>query len=157
MKQLIKEFRDFINRGNVMDLAVAVVIGGAFTAVVTSLTTNIINPLIELVTGGATGSSALVLTIGSATLDFSAFIGSIINFFLVALVVFAIVKAMNKAAELSKKAAAAAGVRLAEEEAQAPEPPMCPFCKTEIPEGAVRCPHCTSELPEPAAPRPKTA
>lgn len=150
MKNLIKEFREFINRGNVVDLAVAVIIGGAFTSVVTSLTDNIINPLIQLLTGGGgEAPSFLVITLGDVTVNFSAFISSIINFLIVAAAVFALVKGMNKANELSKKAAELAGIKQAEE-APAELPPMCPFCKTEIPEGAVRCPHCTSELPEPA-------
>lgn len=150
MKNLIKEFREFINRGNVVDLAVAVIIGGAFTSVVTSLTDNIINPIIQLMTGGGIGApSFLVITLGSVTINFSAFISSIINFLIIAAAVFALVKAMNKADELSKKAAALAGLKQ-EEEAPAELPPTCPFCKTEIPEGATRCPHCTSELPEPA-------
>ena len=150
MKNLIKEFREFINRGNVVDLAVAVIIGGAFTGVVTSLTENVINPVIQLLTGaGGDMPSFLVITIGSATVNFSAFISSIINFLIVAAAVFALVKAMNKADELSKKAAALAGIKQ-EEAAPVEKPPVCPFCKTEIPEGATRCPHCTSELPEPA-------
>lgn len=150
MKGLIKEFKEFISRGNVIDLAVAVIIGGAFTAVVTSLTENIINPVIQIFTGAAgdTGS-ALVLKIGEATLDFSSFISAVINFFIVALVVFFIIKAMNTATELSKKAAAMAGLKPGEE-CPVEHEPVCPFCMTEIPEGATRCPHCTSQLPEPA-------
>lgn len=149
MKNLIKEFRDFINRGNVIDLAVAVIIGGAFTGVVTSLTEDVFNPLIQIFTGAAAESgSVLVLKIGAATLNFSSFISAVINFFIVALVVFFIVKAMNKAAELSKKAAELAGVKT--EEGPVEHEPVCPFCMTEIPVGATRCPHCTSQLPEPA-------
>lgn len=150
MKGLIKEFRDFISRGNVIDLAVAVIIGGAFTGVVTSLTEDVFNPLIQIFTGAAAESgSVLVLKIGEATLNFSSFISAVINFFIVALVVFFIVKAMNKAAELSKKAAELAGVKT-EEEGPVEHEPACPFCMTEIPVGATRCPHCTSRLPEPA-------
>ena len=151
MKNLIKEFREFINRGNVIDLAVAVVIGGAFTSVVTSLTDNIINPLIQLITSaGGTVPSFLVITLGEDTINFSAFISAIINFLIVAAAVFMLIKAMNKADQLSKKAAEIAGIKAQEEAAPVEKPPVCPFCMTEIAEGATRCPHCTSQLPEPA-------
>ena len=137
MKNFIQEFKEFINRGNVMDLAVAVIIGGAFTAVVTALTTNIINPLIEVIAGG--GKDAISgLVVPGTNIDFGAFIGAIINFLIIAFVVFLLVKGINKVQAMGKKN---------KEEVQAP---LCPYCKTEIPEGATRCPHCTSILDEPA-------
>ena len=99
MKSLLAEFKEFINRGNVIDMAVGIIIGAAFTAIVTSLTDDIINPLIKLITGG-NGTDVAGLTIpvaGTANgIDFGAFISAIINFLIVAWVVFMIVKAFNK-------------------------------------------------------------
>ncbi|HAM07613.1 MAG TPA: large conductance mechanosensitive channel protein MscL, partial [Collinsella sp.] len=104
MKTLLNEFKEFINRGNVMDMAVGVIIGGAFTAIVTSLTDNIINPLISVIAGGsATEISGLVVP--GTNIDFGAFIGSCINFLIVAAIVFAIVKAFNKAQEIGDRLA----------------------------------------------------
>ena len=140
MKKLIKEFKDFINKGNVMDLAVAVIIGGAFTAIVTSLTDNIINPLISVIAGGsATEISGLVVP--GTNIDFGAFIGACINFLIVAAIVFAIVKAFNKAQEIGDKLAGAPV------EEAAPKP-VCPYCLEEVNEGATKCCHCGSELPK---------
>ena len=135
-KGLIAEFKEFINQGNVMDMAVGIIIGAAFTAIVTSLVETIINPLIAIITGGQTPGAGLQLTVGAATIDFGAFIGAIINFLIVAWVVFMLVKAVNKAKSLGAKEAE-------EEEAAAP---TCPFCLEEIKEGATRCPHCTAEI-----------
>ena len=99
---LISEFKEFINRGNVMDMAVGVIIGGAFTSIVTSLTNDIINPLIKLVSGGGTEISGLTIPVPGTErgIDFSSFISAIINFLIVAVVVFLIVKAFNKAQNL---------------------------------------------------------
>ena len=140
----VSEFKEFINRGNVMDMAVGVVVGGAFTAIVTSLTTNIIDPLIKFVTGGGgTEISGLVIPVpGSDTgIDFGAFISACINFLIVAFVVFCLVKALNKAKDLSEKLTGAAAEQAAEEPA-----PVCPFCLEEHKPGATRCPHCGSDL-----------
>ena len=145
-KGLIAEFKEFIARGNVMDLAVGIIIGGAFTAIVTSLVETIINPLIAIVTGGATPGAGLQFTVGAATIDLGAFIGAIINFLIIALVVFLLVKAVNNAGK------AAAKLRGKEEEEEAEEePPTCPFCLEEVKEGATRCPHCAGEFEAPAA------
>ena len=138
-KGLIAEFKEFIAQGNVMDLAVGIIIGGAFTAIVTSLVETIINPLIAIVTGGQTPGAGLQVTVGAATIDFGAFIGAIINFLIIALVVFLLVKAVNNA---GKAAAKLAG----KEEEEEAEPPTCPFCLEEIKEGATRCPHCAGEI-----------
>ena len=96
MKKLLKEFQEFINRGNVMDMAIGVIIGGAFTAIVTSLTDNIINPLIKAVCGGNVGEVSGLVVPGTE-IDFGAFISAVINFLIVAAIVFAMVKALNKA------------------------------------------------------------
>ncbi|MCI2241074.1 large conductance mechanosensitive channel protein MscL [Adlercreutzia faecimuris] len=149
MKNLISEFREFINRGNVMDMAVGVIIGAAFTAIVTSLTSDIINPFIKLITGG-NGTEVAGLTIPVAGtengIDFGAFISAIINFLIVAWVVFLIVKAFNKMKDAGSK------VRGKNGEVMDEKAPECPFCLEEVREGATRCPHCAAELPAPATP-----
>lgn len=137
--KFVDEFKEFINKGNAMDMAVGVIIGGAFTAIVTSLTKDILDPFIKLVTGGGTEVSGLVIPVpGTETgIDFSAFISAIINFLIVAFVVFCLVKAINSLKDIGKKK---------EEEEEAPEPPTCPYCLEEIKEGATRCPHCAGDI-----------
>ena len=149
MKNLLAEFKEFINRGNVIDMAVGIIIGAAFTAIVTSLTDDIINPLIKLITGG-NGTDVAGLTIpvpGTENgIDFGAFISAIINFLIVAWVVFMIVKAFNK----MKDGSAKLPFRKKNGENVIEHAPTCPFCLEEINVGATRCPHCTAELPAPA-------
>lgn len=137
MKKFLQEFKEFISKGNVLDLAVGVIIGGAFSSIVTSLTDNIINPLINCI-GGAEIQGKLHL-IGENYIDYGAFISAIINFIIMAFVIFCIVKVVNKAMSLGKKK---------EEPAPAPTTKICPFCKSEIPVDAVKCCHCTSDLDE---------
>lgn len=145
-KGIIAEFAEFINRGNVMDLAVGVIIGGAFTAVVNSLVENVIQPLISFLTGGTQGVPGLSINLNGSVIDFSAFISAIINFLITAAAVFAIVKALNELNRLKDLAAEKAGLaKKAEEEAE-PEPRVCPYCKQQIADDATRCPHCTSKL-----------
>lgn len=142
LKGLLKEFAAFINRGNVLDMAVGVIIGAAFTSIVTALTSNIINPLISMI-GGSAEVKGMAITFNGATVDFGAFISAIINFLIVAVVVFAIVKAFN--------AAQAAGTKLIKHEQEdVVVPPTCPYCLEEVHEGATRCSHCGAELPEKA-------
>lgn len=115
MKKFFKEFKEFISRGDVMSMAVGIIIGSAFTAIVTSLVNDIITPIIGMVLGGI-NFSGLSLTIGEASIGVGAFIQAIINFLLTALVLFAIMKSFNsmkKLAEHKKK----------EEEAAAPAEP----------------------------------
>ena len=145
MKGLLKEFKEFINRGNVMDLAVGVIIGGAFTAIVTSLTDDIINPLIAVIAGGGADQISGLVVPGT-DIDFGSFISAIINFLIVALVVFLLVKAINQAQKLGEKATG----HDKKEEGPKEEPPTCPYCLEEVKVGATRCPHCAGELPEPA-------
>lgn len=135
MKKFFKEFKDFALRGNVMDLAVGVIIGAAFQAVVTSLTDNIISPVIGLF-AGADFSDALQIPLFGATLKLGAFITSIINFIIMALVIFLLVRGMNRLANIGKKP----------EEKGEPSNMKCPYCLTEIPFGATRCPNCTVAL-----------
>lgn len=150
MKGLLAEFKEFINRGNVIDMAVGIIIGAAFTAIVTSLTEDIINPLIKLITGG-NGTDVAGLTIpvaGTANgIDFGAFISAIINFLIVAWVVFMIVKAFNKMKDGTAKLPF---LKNAKGEEVIEHAPTCPFCLEEINVGATRCNHCTAELPAPA-------
>lgn len=99
---MIKEFKDFIARGNVIDLAVGVIIGAAFTAIVNSLVKNLINPLIGMIIGKIDLSN-LVFKVGDATFKYGSFINSIINFLIISFIVFLIVKAVNKLARKDKK------------------------------------------------------
>ena len=141
MKKFLAEFKEFISRGNVMNLAVGVIIGGAFSAIVTSLTDNIINPIIALFGGTNINGLAIQLVEGNeATIvDFGAFISAIINFIIMAFIIFLLVKAVNKAMAIGKKK---------EEEIEEVTTKICPFCKSEIAIDAVKCPHCTSDQPE---------
>lgn len=134
MHKFVQEFKTFALRGNVMDLAVGVLIGGAFQGLVKSLTDNIINPILGLL--GGVNFDEYALTIGKASIKYGAFITSIINFVIMALIVFLLVKAMNRLASLGKKA----------EEPVAPTTKVCPFCRSAIALDATRCPHCTSLL-----------
>lgn len=138
MKKFFSEFKAFISQGNVMNLAVGVIIGGAFSAIVTSLIDNIINPLIHLI-GGSEVQGKILLSGEDNFLDYGAFISAIINFVIMALIIFLLVKAVNKAMTLGKKK---------EEEIEEVVTKTCPFCKSEIAVDAVKCPHCTSDIPE---------
>ena len=135
MKAFMKEFKEFISKGNVMDLAVGVIIGGAFQAIVGSLVNDIIMPLLGIKTGGL-DFSHLAITVGEAQILYGSFISAIINFLLMALVLFLVIKALNKAKSLTAKP----------EEPKAPTTKKCPYCQSDIPLAATRCPHCTSEL-----------
>ena len=141
----IAEFKKFIMRGNVMDMAVGVIIGGAFSAIVTSLTTSFINPLIALCTGGAEKDENGVMQvvggqfeINGVAFNYGAFISAVINFLIIAFILFCMIKAVNKAMSVGKKPEAPA----------APTTKKCPFCKTDIAIDATRCPNCTSVLEE---------
>lgn len=137
MKKFFSEFKEFISKGNVLDLAVGVIIGGAFSSIVTSLTDNIINPLINCI--GGSDIQGKIHLIGENYIDYGAFISAIINFVIMALIIFCIVKAVNKAMSIGKKK---------EEVVEEVTTKVCPFCKSEIAIDAVKCPHCTSDIPE---------
>lgn len=139
MKKFISEFKEFISKGNVLDLAVGVIIGGAFGSVVSALTDNIIQPLINCI-GGAEVQGKIHL-IGENYIDYGAFISAIINFIIMAFVIFCIVKAVNKATAMGEK------LKKKEEAEEAPTTKVCPFCKSEIDIEATKCPHCTSDIP----------
>ncbi len=142
---MLKEFRNFIMKGNVIDLAVAVIIGAAFGAIVSSLVNDIIMPLIGQalgkvnfsdlfisLSGAKYASLADAKAAGAATVNYGVFINTILNFLIIAFIIFLIVKQVNRL----KKAP----------EPAAPTTKECPYCFTQIPIPATRCPHCTSEL-----------
>ena len=138
-KGFVEEFKAFVMRGNVMDMAVGVIIGGAFGAIITSLTDDIISPILGMF--GGTNFDELVLDLGGAQLGYGKFITAVINFLIMAFVIFCLVKAVNGMMEKAKKP----------EEEAAPEAPttkVCPFCCSDINIEATRCPNCTSELPQ---------
>lgn len=142
MKKFMAEFKEFISRGNVMDLAVGVIIGAAFGAIVTSLCDDIIVPFIQLIISKITGAESIeemtaVLNVGP--IAFGNFIAAVINFLIMALIIFLIVKAINKMMNLKKKK---------EEEEEEATTKNCPFCCSEIDIKATKCPHCTSDLKE---------
>ena len=147
MKAFAEEFKKFITRGNVMDMAVGIIIGGAFTAIVTSFVNDILMPLLGILIGGVDFGN-LSVTIGSgdnpAVIAYGAFISAIINFLLVAWAIFLVVKGMNKMREAGEKLK-----KKEEEEAEeaAPEPRLCPYCKSEVHAEATKCPHCASQIP----------
>lgn len=143
-KTIIQEFIEFINRGNVTDLAVGVIIGGAFTTLVNSFVTNIITPVISFLAGGTPGMPGLTVALGGQTVNFSSFIGDVVSFLITAAAVFAIIKALNKLNDIKRAAAAKVGIAKAKD--KAPEPRRCPYCREEIAADATRCPHCTSPL-----------
>ena len=153
-KGLAGEFKEFIMRGNVIDLAVGVIIGGAFGAIVSSLVDDIIMPVISLLTKGIDFSNLFIQLgggekfatleaakeAGVATIAYGNFIAAVINFLIMALVIFLLVKGINKAHDIGKKEEPAVE--------EAPTTKVCPFCKSEIAIDATRCPNCTSELSE---------
>ena len=139
-KGFIEEFKKFIMRGNVMDMAVGVIVGGAFTSIVTSLNQDILTPVLGIF--GGTDFSNLKVTLGSGenapVLCYGNFITAVINFLITAFVIFVLVKAINKI-----------GDKLIRKEEEAPPEPttkICPYCRSEIAKEATRFPHCTSNL-----------
>ena len=132
----LNEFKAFALKGNVMSMAVGVLIGGAFNGLVTSLTTNIITPLLNCFGKMDNQAAKLALKVRGQSLEFGAFIADVINFIIMAFIVFLLVKGMNKLADIGKK----------EEAPVAPTTKKCPYCKSDIALEATRCPHCTSEV-----------
>jgi large conductance mechanosensitive channel len=151
---MIKEFRDFIMKGNVLDLAVAVIIGGAFGKIVTSLVTDIIMPPIGLIMGNVDFSNLFLVMRGSVppgtslaeaqkiagvvTWNYGVFVTNVINFLIMALVIFLLVRASTQMTVKLKKPAPAA--------LAAPTSKECPYCVSTISIKATRCPNCTSDL-----------
>ncbi|CDC08947.1 large-conductance mechanosensitive channel [Clostridium sp. CAG:413] len=150
-KGFIAEFKKFIMRGNVIDLAVGVIIGGAFQSIVKSLVDDIFMPIISLATkgidfsnwfialdGNKYGTLAQAQEAGAAVISYGNFISAVINFIIMAFIIFLFVKAINTLAEKTKKA----------EEPAAPTTKKCPYCMSKIDIEATKCPHCTSSLEE---------
>lgn len=135
MKNFLKEFKNFAMKGNVMDLAVGVIIGAAFQGVVASLTENILSPIIGLF--AKQNFDALYWEVFGVKIGYGAFITSLVNFIIMALVVFLLVKGMNRLASIGKK-----------EEEKEPDTKKCPYCLEKINIKATRCPACTSHLQE---------
>jgi large conductance mechanosensitive channel len=150
-KGFAAEFKKFIMRGNVIDLAVGVIVGGAFQAIVKSLVDDVVMPVISLATkgvdfanwfialdGGEYATLEAAQAAGASVLSYGNFISAILNFLIMAFVVFVLVKTINTVADKTKKK---------EEEAPAePTTKECPYCKSEIAIDATRCPNCTSQL-----------
>ena len=142
-KNLIEEFKKFITRGNVIDMAVGVIIGGSFTTIVTSLNNDIITPILGIF--GGVDFSNLKLVLGSSknapVLTYGSFITAVINFLIVAFILFALIKLVNSINESIK-------AKIGEENKAEAKVKICPFCKEEINIEASRCPHCTSVIDE---------
>jgi large conductance mechanosensitive channel len=140
---MLKEFKKFIMRGNVMDMAVGVIIGAAFGNIVTALTNSFINPLIAVATGGAEKDENGVMqvvggkfTVSGVDFDYGSFLSAVINFIIIALILFIMIKAVNKAMDLGKKP----------EPKAAPTEKDCPYCMSKISIKAKKCPFCTSDI-----------
>ena len=142
---MLKEFREFVMRGNVLDLAIAVIIGGAFGKIVTSFVNDVIMPPIGMLLGGVDFTNLFIAldgnlyesldaakAAGAATINYGVFLNTVIDFIIVAFIIFLIIKSANK----MKKPAPAAE----------PTTKECPYCASTIPLKAVRCPNCTSQL-----------
>ena len=151
MKGFFKEFKEFAMRGNVIDLAVGVIIGGAFQKIVTSVVNDLVMPLIGLITKGSDFASKFIAldggeyaTIeeateaGAAILTYGKFIAVTIDFIIMAFVIFLLVKGLNKLTSIGKKPEVV--------EDAAPTTKVCPFCKSEIAIDATKCAHCTSDV-----------
>lgn len=138
MKKFMDEFKQFALKGNMIDLAIGMIIGSAFTGIVGSLVDDIFMPVLSLFTGRI-DFSKMKIVLGSgdaaATINYGTFITQVINFLLISLVVFIMIRQINKLEEWGKK-----------EEVKEETEKECPYCKTKISVHAVRCPHCTSEL-----------
>ena len=135
LKKFMNEFKEFALRGNVMDLAIGVIIGAAFQAIINSLVNDVLSPLIGLF--AQTDLSYLVLTLNDVDIKYGAFLTSVINFIIMVFIIFLLVKGMNALASIGRR-----------KEEDKPEPAVkkCPYCLSEIDINATRCQHCTSEI-----------
>lgn len=159
MKKFFREFKEFATRGNVVDLAVGVIIGAAFQKIVTSAVNDLVMPLIGMITGNSNFNDAFLILrlpegvdaaqvtslatateLGVTTFNYGAFISAVIDFLIMAFVIFVMIKALNRASALAKHGKA-------QQEAPAqPTTMICPYCLSEIPYGAKKCAHCASDL-----------
>lgn len=136
MKKFLEEFKSFALRGNVLDLAVGVIIGGAFQSIVSSLTNDIISPILGI--AGSTDFSSFTLTIHGSEIRYGAFITAVINFLIMAFIIFCLLKAINKLTSIGKKEEP--------KKEEAPTTKKCPYCLSEIPIEAAKCAYCTADL-----------
>ena len=156
MKKFFEEFKEFAPRGNVMDLAVGVIIGAAFQKIVTSAVNDLVMPLIGLITGNSNFNDAfwilrlpegveaaqvtsleVATELGVTSFNYGEFISAVVDFLIMAFVIFVMIKALNKASSLKKTK---------EEAPAAPTTKTCPYCLSEIPAGATKCANCTSDV-----------
>jgi len=155
---MLKEFKEFALKGNIMDMAVGVVIGGAFQKIVNSLVNDIIMPAISVLTGNVDFSD-MVFTVGNASIKYGNFITTIVDFLIIAFSIFLAVKYLNKLNKLKELGDLAASkidkngkfIKHKEpkvEEPKEPETKTCPYCLTDVKYHATKCPHCTSDLVE---------
>lgn len=148
---MFKEFKEFIAKGNVMDLAVGVIIANAFAAIVTAFTDSFIQPLLGLI-GGAEVEGKIRLFNSNQYIDYGAFITAVINFLIVAFILFMMIKIINTANKKSQERLQALSSKVikknkkGEEVVEEPTEKMCPYCLTTIAFKATRCPNCTTEL-----------
>ena len=156
---MLKEFKEFALKGNIMDMAVGVVIGGAFQKIVNSLVNDIIMPAISVLTGNVDFSD-MVFTVGNASIKYGSFITTIVDFLIIAFSIFLAVKYINKLNKIKELGDLAVSKidkkgklkkhkeEVVEEETKEPETKTCPYCLTDVKYHATKCPHCTSELIE---------
>lgn len=155
---MLKEFKEFALKGNIMDMAIGVVIGGAFQKIVNSLVNDIIMPAISVLTGKVDFTD-MVFTVGNASIKYGNFITTIVDFLIIAFSIFLVVKYLNKLNKLKELGDLAANKldkdgkfrkhkEELKEEPKEPETKICPYCLTEIKYHATKCPHCTSNLTE---------
>lgn len=139
MKKFLKEFKEFALKGNVMELAIAVIIGGAFQGIITAFTDDFINPIINSIGGAEIGGHFEIFNTGQY-IEYGAFITAVINFLIMAFVIFLLMKAVNKLLSLGHK----------KEEEAVPLTRKCPYCYGEIDIKATKCMHCTSDVSDSA-------
>lgn len=150
---MLKEFKKFATKGNIMDLAVGVVIGGAFQSIINSLVSDIIMPVVSILTGKVDFSD-MMFTVGDASIKYGNFITAIVNFLIIAFSIFLVITYLNK---FNKKMEAISlgqvekfNKKLGKEKKEEPMPEptvkICPYCYSEIPYKATKCAHCTSDL-----------
>ena len=150
---MLKEFKEFALKGNIMDMAIGVIIGGAFQKIVTSLVNDIIMPAISIFTGKVDFSD-LVVTVGNSSIKYGSFITTIVDFLIIAFSIFIAIRTINKLNDrakqdldkMSKKSKFFKSKKKKDEPIVEPTTKVCPYCLSEINIKAIRCPHCTSEL-----------
>ena len=141
---MLKEFKEFATKGNIFDMAIGVIVGGAFQKIVTSLVNDIIMPTVAIFTGNVSFDD-LTLTIGNSVIKYGTFITTIVDFLIIAFSIFIAMRTFTKLNEKTKENLQKLG-KIEEEQEEEPTTKVCPFCYSEIDIKATRCPHCTSIL-----------